>query len=478
MNLLSDKHKEYLEKNLRPVAISFTRNTLDEEDTSILFYLYCIDESDTKKEKHFIDILEICPDTESIIFNYVLAKEQILELLTIIYNMASDNEIDKYVIKGLYKLLAVMCIEYKYDSQIKIDDFVGEKVEIKDGLFSEIINSINVYFELYNKKTIPEKEAKLVDAEEYELGEEDSLEEYAVNLNRIEYKYDPAVGREEEIKDALVSLMQGSCILVGEPGVGKTAIVEGIAYRIKNGLVPDSLKDKEIYEVSSTGLVSGCRYVGDLEEKMKELLNDVMLRENVILFFDEMHTAIGTGKGSEGTLDIANIIKPYIDRGQIKMIGATTNDEYEEHIAKDPAFRRRLEKNVIKEPTDDKLYQILDNYINGEVIETEITFNDKKINRDLLIKKLIELTSKSHRNYIVIEYNPGLAISIIKKAFSYAMYYDHAELEISDIVEAVDKCSYLYEPPKDRFKERKNSLNAEDVKEKVITRKLIKFPKC
>ena len=471
MKLLSDKEKVNLPGELKPMALSFARSTYeDDDDSSISFYLYCIDED--KKERHFIDVLEICPETESIIFNYYLTKKQIKDILELVVAMDLEEEIDKYIIGGLYKLLAVMCIEYEYD-QSEIDKYTGEYVEIKEGLFSEIVNSTSVYFEKHDKDRIGPKMNK---EEKYEYEEEDSLEEFGVNLINIDYKYDPAVGRNDEIKDSLVALMQGSCVLVGEPGVGKTAIVEGISYRIKTGKIPDNFKNKEIYEISTTELVSGCRYVGDLEEKMKDILNDVMLRGNVILFIDEMHTAIGTGKGSEGTLDIANIIKPYIDRGQIKMIGATTKEEYDEHIGKDPAFRRRLEKVVINEPDDNSLYKIIDNYINGEQKVTKVKFNNKVINRNVLINKLIELTKKSHRNYIDVEYNPGLVISIIKRAFSYAMYYGHKNLEITDLMEAIDKCNYLYQPPKDRFKERKYELKNKNNTKKTQKKKVLTFP--
>ena len=204
--------------------------------------------------------------------------------------------------------------------------------------------------------------------------------------------------------------MQNSCILVGESGVGKTAIAEGVAYRILTGNVPESLINKRILKISATDIVSGCRYVGELEEKMKRILDEVIYQEDIILFFDEMHTAIGTGKGSEGTLDIANILKPYIDRGQIKMIGATTKDEYEEHIGNDPAFKRRFDKIIVKEPDKDSLYEIVDNSIENFENITGVSFNEDKINKDKFIKKIIELTDKTHRNYVDIEYNPGLVI--------------------------------------------------------------------
>ena len=475
MKFFSDKEKVYLEKEFRPLGMSFSKSTFeDDDDNTITFYLYCIDDSSPDRYRNFIDILDINSDNETITFNYYLTKGKIKEVLDLIIEMDEENKYDKYVINGLYKLIGIMCTEYKY-SHNDIKELKEEYFEMKDGTFSEVMNSISMYFEKYNRDRLQPSSSSFFEEEPEIMNEEDDLEEFAVNLNTIDYKYDPAVGREDEIKDALVSLMQGSCILVGFPGVGKTAIAEGIAYRIKNGLVPESLRDKEIYQVSATELVSGCRYVGDLEEKMKNILNDVMLRENVILFFDEMHTAIGTGKGSDGTLDIANIIKPYLDRGQIKMIGATTKDEYDEHISKDPAFRRRLEKLIINEPTNEKLYKIIDSYINGEEIETKVKFEYSKKNRDLIINKLIELTDKSHRNYIDIEYNPGLVISIIKKAFGYALYYEHSSVEITDITEAVEKCSYLYQPIRDRFKGLKANLSKEEDKKEL--KKVLAFPK-
>lgn len=473
MELLSDKHKEYLDKDLKIEDLSFTYGVTDLEP-NILFYLHCRGTKKENKGNHFIDILDICVDTKSIIFNYVLTEEQIKELLRLVTKLTLNKNVSKNITDGIYKIIALMCIEYNY-KQIKFEDYLDECIVANNEVFDEIVKSLDEYFKVNKIKTsIDEKDFNYdYSFDDFEISEENALEEYATNLTTYDYKYDPAIGREDEIKSALVSLMQNSCVLVGESGVGKTAIAEGIAYRIKKGLVPQGLKDKQLYEITASDIVSGCRYVGDMEEKLTEILGEVVSRENVILFFDEIHTAIGTGRGSEGTLDIANILKPYIDRGQIKIIGATTNSEYDEYIGKDPAFKRRFEKITVKEPKNDSLYEIIDNTINNLSKASGVKFNNKKINKERLINELIEITGKSHRNYIDIEYNPGLVISILKKSFGFAMYYEHKELEISDIVESVDKCDYLYQPVRNKL----NKTVEPKTKKKVIEKNnIITFP--
>jgi replication-associated recombination protein RarA len=216
-------------------------------------------------------------------------------------------------------------------------------------------------------------------------------------------------------------------------------------------------------------MVSGCGIVGDIEKRMKNILDEVIRRENIILFFDEMHTAFGTGKGKDGTLDIANILKPYVDRGQIKMIGATTTKEYDEYFESDPAFKRRYEKVIIKEPDDSALYEIISCVMDGEESILNVSLSNN-INKDKLIESLIRLTMKNHRDQLNMEYNPALVLSILKKAYSYAVYNEHDYLDINDIEEAISKCSLVSKPAKDEFLRYEKDLFIENnkVKSKII----------
>ena len=190
------------------------------------------------------------------------------------------------------------------------------------------------------------------------------LQNFARNLNEEvkKGKIDPVIGRDEEIRRIIEIISRKSKnnpILIGEPGVGKTAIVEGLAIRIVRGEVPEELKNKEIYDLSVPALISGASYQGQFEKRVTSLIKEVKDNGNVILFIDEIHELIGTGKNSAGGMDAANILKPMMARGEIKLIGATTLNEYRQYIEKDAALERRLSKVYVKEPSKTEALTIL-----------------------------------------------------------------------------------------------------------------------
>lgn len=168
------------------------------------------------------------------------------------------------------------------------------------------------------------------------------LERYGENFSEKEYVTDPAIGRDEEIKQLVLILLtpEKSGILVGKPGIGKTAIVEGLGYRIKKGMVPDALKGYSIWKLNTASLIGVMP--GTNEPKIQMLLNEIKEREKLILFIDEIHTLIGTS--NDGSTDFAQVFKPGLDRGNIKVIGATTTEEYDQYILRDKAFVRRFKK--------------------------------------------------------------------------------------------------------------------------------------
>ncbi len=189
------------------------------------------------------------------------------------------------------------------------------------------------------------------------------LDEIAINMNEMasNNKYELVIGRDDSI-DMLIQVLlrknKNNPLLIGEAGVGKTAIVEELVRRIILGNVPESLKNIIVYNLSMSSLVAGTKYRGEFEEKMRELIKEVSNNNNIILFIDEVHTIIGAG-GAEGAIDASNILKPYLARGEIKIIGATTNYEYEKYIEKDKAFDRRFQKIYIKEPNKNEVLEII-----------------------------------------------------------------------------------------------------------------------
>ena len=243
-----------------------------------------------------------------------------------------------------------------------------------------------------------------------EDGEKSAIESYGRNLNQLakEGKIDPVIGRNAEIErviQILVRRTKNNPALIGEPGVGKTAIAEGLAQRIVSGNVPELLKDKKVYTLDMGTLVAGSKYRGDFEDRMKSVIEEAKKDGNLILFIDEMHTLIGAG-AAEGSLDAANILKPELARGEIQVIGATTLDEYRKHIEKDPALERRFQPVQVNPPSVEETISILkgirDKYeahhkvaISDEVIEGSVKLADRYINDRYFPDKAIDLIDEA-----------------------------------------------------------------------------------
>ena len=186
------------------------------------------------------------------------------------------------------------------------------------------------------------------------------LERYAENLVARDYITDPAIGREEEIKQMILTLLtpEKSPLLVGKAGIGKTAIVEGLAYRIKNNMVPNALFGYDLYKLNASSIIGDYEIAGQKETRVDVLIKELAKREKTIVFIDETHLLI-KGNNSESGMDLANIFKAGLDRGEIKMIGATTTEEYEQYIIRDRAFLRRFQKVDVKEADRETTIKIL-----------------------------------------------------------------------------------------------------------------------
>lgn len=238
-----------------------------------------------------------------------------------------------------------------------------------------------------------------------------ALEKFAKNLNKLaqEGKLDPVIGRDDEIRRVLQILSRrtkNNPILIGEPGVGKTAIAEGIAHRIINKDVPENLVDKTIYSLDMGALVAGAKYKGEFEERLKSVVKEVQNSDGqLILFIDEIHTLVGAG-GGEGAMDAANILKPALARGELRAIGATTLNEYQKYIEKDKALERRFQQVVVDEPERDDAISILrglkEKYethhkvqIKDDAILAAVDFSIRYINDRFLPDKAIDLIDEA-----------------------------------------------------------------------------------
>jgi ATP-dependent Clp protease ATP-binding subunit ClpB len=256
----------------------------------------------------------------------------------------------------------------------------------------------------------------------------DALNKYAVNLNDLSAKgkVDPVIGRDDEIRRVLQILSRrtkNNPILVGEPGVGKTAIAEGIAQRIVTGDVPDTLKSKRLYSLDMGALIAGAKYKGEFEERLKSVIKEVVSSEGeIILFIDEIHTLVGAGKG-EGAMDAANILKPALARGELRTIGSTTLGEYQKYFEQDKALERRFQMVVVNEPTPAEAISILRGLKDRYEQHHKVQIKDDA---------LIAAVELSHR-YITSRFLPDKAIDLVDEAAA------RLRLEMNSVPECIDE---------------------------------------
>ncbi len=267
------------------------------------------------------------------------------------------------------------------------------------------------------------------------------LKSYGENFTEKEYITNPAIGREEEIKQLALILLtpEKSAILIGKPGVGKTAIVEGFAYRIQIGNVPDVLKTYQVIKVNTSALLGMDPDTG--ESKIQILLDELKNYHNLILFIDEIHTLMGT-KGE--ALDFANMFKPGLDRGDIKVIGATTTEEYEQYILRDKAFVRRFQRVEVKEPTREETIAICMGTLPKIEKKTGATLMYDPYVKEKIMAFLTDLTSEYRRVYETGARYPDVTLAILQQAFSFALYNNRKDVNIFDVKKAILNTKNVY----------------------------------
>jgi len=303
-----------------------------------------------------------------------------------------------------------------------LKEFKDEYVSIEHLLLG-ILASGDSVAQLLKDNNIKEKELKAAITElrkgsnvTSQSAEEtyNSLNKYAINLNTQARngKLDPVIGRDEEIRRVLQILSRrtkNNPILVGEPGVGKTAIAEGLAHRIIAGDVPENLKSKQVYSLDMGALIAGAKYKGEFEERLKAVVKEVISSDgDIVLFIDEIHTLVGAGGGGEGAMDAANILKPALARGELRAIGATTLNEYQKYFEKDKALERRFQKVMVDEPSEEDAISIL------RGIKEKYETHHKVRIKDEAIIAAVELSTR----YISDRFLPDKAIDLMDEAAS------------------------------------------------------------
>ncbi|MBQ8211801.1 MAG: ATP-dependent Clp protease ATP-binding subunit, partial [Treponema sp.] len=348
----------------------------------------------------------------------------------------------RYNIKIMDVRFLVMDLQNKNLSSIQ--QFSAESA--LDSIFKSIFDSSHGIFDSLDE----EKEEKKKTEEEQSF-----LTEYSRDLTKMarEKKSDPVVGRSKEIQRIIQILSRrtkNNPVLTGEPGVGKTAIIEGLAQHIVDGLVPNDLLNKRILSLDLAALVAGTKYRGEFEERMKKMLKELKENKDIILFIDELHTIIGAG-GNEGTMDASNIMKPALSRGEIQIIGATTTKEYTKHIEKDLALERRFQIVKVEEPTDAETEEIL----NG--IKKKYESYHRVIYEDNVIPAIVKLS----RRYIPEKVLPDKAIDILDEAGAAKKIQE--ESRPSEFLEIEERIAELTE-------EKTNLVNHQDYENAALVR--------
>ena len=264
---------------------------------------------------------------------------------------------------------------------------------------------------------------------------------YGENFTKKEYYTNPAIGRDEQIKELILVLLtpDKSAVLVGKPGVGKTAIVEGLAYRMQNNQVPAVLKDYQVVRINTSSLLGVDPVTG--EAKIQTLIDEIKNQSKLILFIDEIHTLMGS---KDEALDFANMFKPALDRGDIKVIGATTSDEYERYILRDKAFVRRFQKIEVDEPTREENIEIL----LGTLPKIEKRTGAKMMYTPFIKRKMMEfitdITSEYKRIYEIGSRYPDVSLTIVQQAFSNALFDNRREVNVMDFKDAFINSKNIY----------------------------------
>lgn len=277
----------------------------------------------------------------------------------------------------------------------------------------------------------------------------DILETYGENLSQKEYVTNPAIGRDSEIEQTIMILLtpEKSAMLIGKAGVGKTAIVEGIGYKMKNGLVPKALKNFELVKVNVSALLGEVQSEGQTENRLQLLVDELKTKKNILLFIDEIHLLVNRNT-SNMNVDFANMLKPELDRGDVKLIGATTYEEYEAYVLRDRAFLRRFLRVDVEEPTMDQCVDILMGTYPKYEKRTGVKLNYTDFIKKKLFTFIVNMTDEYKRIYEIGNRYPDIALTILTSAFSMALYDNLQEVKIKHFYKAICRTKVVYEDSK------------------------------
>ena len=272
------------------------------------------------------------------------------------------------------------------------------------------------------------------------------LKNYSENLTEKTYVTNPAIARDEEIKKMILILLspEKSVVLTGKAGIGKTSIVEGLSYRIQNKNVPDALANSKVYKINTSSLLGSYEHEGIEESKLQMLINEIIGKKDIILFIDEIHTLVTSARNGGG-VDFLNMLKPGLDRGDIKIIGATTTQEFNEYLLKDKAFLRRFEKVEVEEPDQPTTVKILMGTKKKIEVSTGVTFPYTDWVLEQVCKFIVNMTSEYKRVYENGARYPDVSLSLFSKCFTYARFENSKVVTFKHIYEAIKNTNLVYD---------------------------------
>ena len=341
------------------------------------------------------------------------------------------------------------------------DDMTNTFVDI----FNEINNNNSI--KEINETINEEKKDTNITSEPISI-----LKNYSEELVSKTYVTNPAIARDEEIKKMILILLspEKSVVLTGKAGIGKTSIVEGLSYKIQNKDVPNALMNSKVYKINTSSLLGTYEHDGIEESKLQMLINEIMGKKDIILFIDEIHTLV-TSSRNGGGVDFLNMLKPGLDRGDIKIIGATTTQEYNEYLLKDKAFLRRFEKVEVEEPDQETTVKILVGTKRKIEVSTGVKFPYTDWVLEQVCKFIVNMTSEYKRVYENGSRYPDVSLSLFSKCFTYARFENSSVVTFKHIYEAIKNTNLVYDDVikkelpifKETFKEwlEKENVNVE-----------------
>lgn len=272
------------------------------------------------------------------------------------------------------------------------------------------------------------------------------LKNYSDELVSKNYVTNPAIARDEEIKKMILILLspEKSVVLTGKAGIGKTAIVEGLSYKIKNKDVPNALLNSKVYKINTSSLLGTYEHDGISESKLQLLINEIIGKKNIILFIDEIHTLVTSARNGGG-VDFLNMLKPGLDRGDIKIIGATTTQDFEEYLLKDKAFLRRFERVEIEEPNQETTVKILMGTRKKIEVSTGVRFPYSDWILEQVCKFIVNMTSEYKRVYENGSRYPDVSLSLFSKCFTFAKFENSNIVTFKHIYEAIKNTNLVYD---------------------------------